>query len=361
MGREIALSGTEIDPDVLEGALREGLSPDDLQHVELRDFVLNPPRGPFGAIVANPPYIRHHRLSASVKARLAALATHTVGRPLDGRAGLHVYFLLRGLDLLGGEGRLAFIMPADTCEGVFSPTLWHWITARYRLEAVVTFAPDASPFPGVDTNPVIFMIRRSAPQPSFFWARCTEPHAKELKEWAMSGLTQVPRRGVEVRGRLLSEALRLGLSRPPLAEGASGPRLGRFARALRGIATGANAFFLLTRKQAAGLGIPSEFLVPAIGRTRDVAGDRLTPETLRELEARGRPTLLFSPDGRPLEEFPAPVRRYLLHGEAIGLHRRPLIAARSPWYKMEVRDPSCSPTWAAGTRASFATWPGLCR
>jgi len=339
IGRRISLSGTELDAETLGGAVNEGLSPEDLEHVEVRDFVFNPPAGPFGAVIANPPYIRHHRLPAPVKAKLAALGTETMGRRLDGRAGLHVYFLLRALQLLAREGRLAFIMPADTCEGVFSSALWHWITARYRLEAVVTFAPDASPFPGVDTNPVIFMIRNCEPRPSLFWARCTEAQTNELKEWVLSGFTRAPRRGMEVHERLVSEGLRVGLSRPPLEESRSGPPLGRFARVLRGIATGANGFFVLTRKEAAALRIPREFLLRAIGRTRDVAGDQVTPQMLRELESRGRPTLLFSPDGRPLDEFPAPVQDYLRLGEAIGVHKRPLIATRSPWYRMEVREP----------------------
>ena len=41
---------------------------------------------------------------------------------LDGRAGFHVYFLIRALTLLEENGRLAFIMPADTCEGKFEIT-----------------------------------------------------------------------------------------------------------------------------------------------------------------------------------------------------------------------------------------------
>ena len=68
--REIACSGTELDPDALEQARYNGLSADDLAQVEIDDFVLNPPEGPFKAIVANPPYIRHHRLSNNIKEEL---------------------------------------------------------------------------------------------------------------------------------------------------------------------------------------------------------------------------------------------------------------------------------------------------
>jgi adenine-specific DNA-methyltransferase len=139
--------------------------------------------------------------------------------------------------------------------------------------------------------------------------------------------------------RTLTEGLRTGLSRPPCEVTMVGPRLGDFAIVLRGIATGANDFFFLTRERAQALGIPTEFLVPAIGRTRDVPGDHIDDELLEALDKRGRPTLLFCPDGRPLDSFPETVRRYLEEGIRRGLPRRPLLAARTPWYKMEVRKP----------------------
>lgn len=339
IGRNLKLSGREIDPHALEEARQSGGLESDLAGVEVRDFVRLPPKGPFKGIVANPPYIRHHRLHSEVKAELKALGAAVVGAPLDGRAGLHVYFLLRALQLLDKGGRLAFIIPADTCEGVFAPTLWEWITRNYRLEAVVTFSPEASPFPEVDTNPMILMLRNVKPERRFLWVKCTKAETEELKAWVLSGFNRTPGAALLIRERELSEGLATGLSRPPAEGQPGGPTLGHLAAVKRGIATGANDFFFLTASQARSFGIPDEFLIPAVGRTRDVPGDGINLDTVRELEAAGRPTLLFSPGGRALHEFPEPVRQYLRRGEAMGLHRRPLISTRRPWYKMELRPP----------------------
>ncbi len=335
--RDLALLGTEIDPDVLQRALLNGLSAEDLRGVQNGDFLHHTPTVPYHAIVGNPPYIRHHRLSSTVKAELKAFATGLIGTSLDGRAGIHIYFLLRALQLLAPDGRLAFIMPADTCEGVFAPTLWRWITSRCRLEAVVTFAPKASPFPNVDTNAVVVMIRNAPPTGQLLWARCTEAGTDQLKDWVSSGFDQTTSDAISVFSRDLSEALATGLSRPPIDEPHTGRTLGDFARVVRGIATGANEFFFLTTAQADERQIPSEFLVPAIGRTRDVQNDEITLATIAALDNVGRPTRLFSPDGRPVEYFPQPVRDYLQYGTTLGLDRRPLIATRNPWYKMEIR------------------------
>lgn len=339
-GVSLRLAGCEMDPGALVKAREHGLSECDLHGVEMRDFVLHPPPGPFRAVVANPPYIRHHRLSAEAKAQMRGFGARLLGHTIDGRAGVHVYFLLRALQLLDRGGRLSFIMPADTCEGVFAPPLWRWIASRYRLDAVVTFSPEATPFPDVDTNAVIFMIENSTPKETLHWVRCLEPGTSRLTGLVESGFLGSEEPAVSVVKRELGEALSTGLSRQPSEPPREGRLvLGDFARILRGIATGANEFFFLTSERATGLAIPSEYLIPAIGRTRDVAGDELTAGTLRELEARGRPSLLFSVGGRPKELLPEAVRAYLDHGERLGLPMRPLIASRNPWYKMEVREP----------------------
>lgn len=337
----LTLLGTEVDPLVLHTAQQHGLEESDLSHVQMTDFVHHPPDGPFKAIVANPPYIRHHRLSMQEKARLKTIATNTIGTSLDGRAGLHIYFLLTALRLLAHDGRLAFLMPADTCEGVFAPTLWQWITTHYRLEAVITFAPEASPFPKVDTNPLIFLIRSTPRNEQFLWAHCMTSHTPQLKTWLQSEPLSVvcnePEPHVSVTRRNLTEALETGLSRHPQTRQTHRFRLLDFARVLRGVATGSNEFFFLTSAQVAKLNIPPEFLRPAIGRTRDVPTNSITAETLQQLDQKGRPTLLFSPDGRAIEQFPSSVQDYLNSAQEQGIQRKPLLSTRRPWYKMETR------------------------
>lgn len=335
--RRINLFGAELDRDALRQAASNGLSARDLEQVVIGDFVLRPPDKRFPAIVANPPYIRHHRLAPSIKESLRALGAELIGKGLDGRAGLHIYFLLRALQLLSDGGRLAFIMPADTCEGVFAGTLWRWITSRYRLDAVITFTPEASPFPKVDTNPIILLIRNARPDPHFMWAQCRRAGNETLREWIEADFCLASTGALTIHRRELQEGLDSGLSRPPSERSDAGITLADFASVMRGIATGANEFFFLTRRRATELKIPAEMLLPAIGRTRDAPTEEITQDTLRQLDAAGRPTLLFSPDGREFDYFPEAARNYLQQGHDAELDKRPLIATRRPWYKMEMR------------------------
>lgn len=199
----------------------------------------------------------------------------------------------------------------------------------------MTFASDASPFPGVDTNPLVFLICNQPPQDHFSWGMCVSAQTSDLKQWVESSFSRAGQ-NLKIERRQLTEALATGFSRPPQAK-TEGPVLGDFARVMRGIATGANEYFFLTRKQAIEFELPDEFLISAIGRTRDVLGDEITDEHLQQLDLAGVPTWLFSPDGRDWEQFPSAVKAYLKHGEELGIHHRTLIATRRPWYKMETR------------------------
>ena len=326
-GFSLTCYGTEIDPDILSQA---GLS-DDL--IALADFLSYPFQNTFSAIIANPPYIRHHYLAPEAKSRLQKLAHQITGNQLDGRAGLHVYFLIRALSLLSDGGRLAFIVPADVCEGKFANRLWRWITTHFALEAIVTFAPSASPFPQADVNPVILLIRNTHPSDTFYWAKCICAKPWSARQW----LTEHAGDDLIVTRRSLAEGVATGLSRPPSSCLGRFYRLVDFCRVVRGVASGANDFFFLAKARAAQIGIPEDYLVPAIVRTRDISGDEITTETIAALDRRGRPTSLLSI--HPNAHLPPPILAYLRSGERQGLPQRPLIAQRKPWYKTETRTP----------------------
>src|SRR3989344_2771003 len=328
--------GTDIDSEIINEARREGIFIKNAT-IEIQDFILTPPKKLFKAIVANPPYIRHHRLSQEHKNEFRKISLLNLGDTLDGRAGLHIYFLIQALSLLSEGGRLAFIMPADTYEGVFSKKLWDWISKKFCIDGIVTFASTATPFPGVDTNPVIFLIRNTLPKQKIKWVKCQMPNSKELFEFLKNDLQGKKYQGLDIYDRSLIEAVSTGLSRAPRKDQNFEFTLSDFARVVRGIATGANEFFFLTQERADEIGIPNEFLLSAVGRTRDADGAYLTVDTLKKLEAKGRPTLLFSPNGFQWEDMPESVKNYLREGEKLGLAKRALISTRQPWYKMEVR------------------------
>jgi adenine-specific DNA-methyltransferase len=117
--------------------------------------------------------------------------------------------------------------------------------------------------------------------------------------------------------------------------------LGDFFTIKRGIATGANGFFILPEEEAAREGIPEEFRRPILPNPRHIADDRV------EADPRGYPSntlkLSLIDCGLPEEEievrFPQ-FWRYLQRGKAQGIHSAYLASRRSPWYSQEKREPA---------------------
>jgi hypothetical protein len=115
--------------------------------------------------------------------------------------------------------------------------------------------------------------------------------------------------------------------------------LSELATVVRGIATGANRFFFLTKAQMQEYGLNEDVFCRALGRTRDCEGTRLSPDQLDALEQAGRPTWLLNLTRECQEGLPQSLQDYLRRGEAAGLPLRPLLKSRRPWYKMEKRVP----------------------
>ena len=175
MGFRGDFAGFELDEAVMIDAYKLGLNPTELTNIQIGDFIRDKVIGHFPAIISNPPYIRHHRLSVKLKQELRQLALRCLGFPLDGRVGLHVYFLLKCLEHLAPNGRLVFLLPADVCEGVSSTIFWKRLASRYQIDAVVTFDEAAAPFPTVDTNAIVFMISNRPPLEKVRWVRIRKP------------------------------------------------------------------------------------------------------------------------------------------------------------------------------------------
>jgi hypothetical protein len=329
---DISFYGTDIDNEVLTDRIycREKC------FVEERDFIKNPPQRKFKAIVANPPYIRHHRIDEETKYFLKQLSLSITGHSIDGRAGYHIYFLIQALNLLEQDGKLAFIMPADTCEGKFAVNLWKWISEKFCIECVITFDEKATPFPNVDTNAIVFLIKNSKPVARLNWIKASQANSTDLFNFITSNFIKQKFETITVINRELIEGISTGFSRPQQIHNGFRFHLYDFANVMRGIATGSNEFFFLTAQQVHDLEIPKDLLKRAIGRTRDATQNILTLKDIEDLERLNRPTYLLSISSQDI--LPKSVLNYLKTGEKIGLPIRSLIQQRKPWYKMEKRE-----------------------
>jgi len=128
--------------------------------------------------------------------------------------------------------------------------------------------------------------------------------------------------------------------------------LGEIVRVSRGVATGCNGFFVLTRESAEALGL-MPWMVPALSRAQEVIGAdgvvRDGPER-KLLLAPPRDTDLSAPENSALAD-------YLASGERAGVPDRYLCRHRRPWWRISFRRPSVVATYMARQPPHFALNP----
>jgi hypothetical protein len=119
------------------------------------------------------------------------------------------------------------------------------------------------------------------------------------------------------------------------------PTLGDYFRIQRGIATGANKFFILERDTARRLKLPEKFLRPIL------PSPRVLRTTEIERDTDGYPIIepqlclvdCDLPEACVKQRHPA-LWAYLQTASVQGLTDRYLCGKRNPWYQQEVREPS---------------------
>ncbi|MFF7472452.1 hypothetical protein [Streptomyces sp. NPDC008092] len=168
------------------------------------------------------------------------------------------------------------------------------------------------------------------------------PISPDLQDMALYRVAENGQSGFS--GVLQNQVRREGVPSPAaFTEGALNPRarrarkrettvpLAQLVHIRRGVATGANSFFLRTVEEKNQL--PNGTCVRAVSRIRDLPGDVLSFTEHEKLGEDGLRCWLLKLDSSAAQ-IPE-VKKLLDQGESEGIHERHLCRVRSPWYALE--------------------------
>jgi len=344
-------TGIELDPPIATAA--RALWGDLGLGVVTGDFTTQPPPAPeerYNLVIANPPYVRHHHLSPEEKARLRAASRGVLAREVNGLAGLYCYFMLLADLWMAEKGLATWLVPAEFMDVNYGAALRYYLTHRVKLRRLHQFDPATSLFGDALVSSAVVVFEKSAP----------DPNAEVELTYGGSLLRPLHRtKVVRSEFRRVSKWngwLRTHRHRPrPSADQSTHP-LASFFRIKRGVATGANGFFILPRQEAQALGIAETFARPILPSPRHLR------QTIIGSDETGYPLIQPQlalidtdlPEERLKGECPQ-LWAYLQAGQAQGLPARYLLRSRDPWYRQEQRDPApflCTYMGRTGKRES---------
>lgn len=330
--RDIASAmGFEIDPR-LAAVANHLWGPFGLQ-VVLKDFTRAEPSSQDGEkpnlIICNPPYVRHHHLDQETKTRLRTRIVRYGGPLLNGLTGLYGYFLFLAHRWLAKDGGAVWIVPAELLDVNYGEALKRYLRTQVTLLRIHRFDPSDVQFGDALVTSLVITFRNSPPPLDH---RVHLTHGTNL-------LAPTFDRYIEARG--LDPALKwrnLFSMRPLPVRPSAHETLGDFFEVKRGIATGANDFFVLDVTTAKHLGLPAQFLRPVLPSPRLISSEVVEGDEDGFPSALSKLVLLDCslPRVEIRRRFPK-FDRYLESGEARGILGRYLLASRTPWYKQEDR------------------------
>lgn len=210
------------------------------------------------AFVSNPPYVRHHQLTSAAKVWGATTAAK-LGHRFSGLAGLHAHFFLATAQL-GRPGDFGcFVTSAEWLDVGYGSIIRSLLLNGLGGQALHVLDPAAAAFNDAQTTAVITCFRFGS-EPEMVRVR----RVSSTEE--LDGLDQ----GQAVsRAEFANSARWTSLTKEASARDQSLHPLGDLVEVHRGMVTGANDFFVLTRERAGGLGV-LPWCVPVISDGREI-------------------------------------------------------------------------------------------
>ena len=335
----VQLVGVERDLETLQRA--KATAPRGAKLI-LADY-LKSDAGLFNGIIANPPYVKAHRLDYSEKDW--CYFQERLGTPLDRLTNLYALFLLKIWEDLAPGGRAAIILPAEFLNANFGEEIKERLVQAIRPAALVVFAPSVNLFKGaLTTSAIVFLDKARAPKAPT-WARRVES-VEEAEEFVCKLCAGTAGRADQGCVDLTAlkprdKWLNLLLNGKAQANEVLLPkRVGDYFDCRRGIATGANDFFCLSRTELHEHHLTEAYVEPCITKAQDADGLVFTRAKFDALITSGRRCYLLNPSrkGQALV-------RYLKLGEELGIAARHLPSHRPVWYLPENR--AVADIWAA--------------
>ena len=287
-----------------------------VRQADFTTVALSPAGGPT-AFVGNPPYVRHHDLMPEAKARAAELGRR-LGHRVPGLAGLHAHFFLAAAGQASPGDLLCFVTSSEWLDVGYGRLIRELLLDGLGVESLHLVDSRRAVFGDAQVTALIACARVSSPEDS-------------VRLRLLRGADEV---GSLAGGRPVARSLLRASRRwshlfgaPPVEPSGSVVRLGSVARVRRGVATGCNEFFVLTRDRARSLGL-ERWCRPALTAGREIlqAGGEVRDGPERKV------LLDVARDVRP-DAHPA-LLDYIRSGERRGVHRRYLCAHRRPWWSL---------------------------
>lgn len=253
-------TGIEIDPEYYDCA--KSLWSDTGINVINDNFADIRPDGKYNFVLTNPPYVRHHYLSQNEKMYLAEAEKKETGIVLSGLAGLYCHFILLANKWLAPNAICGWLVPSEFMDVNYGSAIKDYLLNHVHLLRIHRYDPDNSMFSDALVSSCVIWFKN-------------EIAAYDYDvEFTFNGTHDKPIKKKYVKkSELAKERKWTRFPEKEMREKISRATLGDFFEIKRGIATGDNNFFIMSRDKISDLGMDMSFFKPILPSPRYLKSD----------------------------------------------------------------------------------------
>lgn len=328
VSHEINYFGYEIDPKIIDEFI---IQPENNLNIYVQDY-LEANKKKYDAVVCNPPYLRfqnfanrHHVLPELEK---------NLKIKLNGYSNIASVFLLKSLQEINHQGRIAYLMPFEFFNTGYGKAVKEELLKNGFLKQIIIFSNEKDIFADVTTTVCLLLGKNDGKKEPIKIGRVNDINQlhqiQNLNNYFQYevpiGQLKYDKKWSQIIGSLYQEFI--------LPEGLS--IISNYGKFVRGIATGANDFFTLNQQQAHELEINSNNLLKCLTKSSQVRKLVFCEYDYNNLLENGYPVFCLNVK----EQNNQNIKQYLKYGEKQGFNMRYLTKQRKPWYKLEYRLPA---------------------
>lgn len=295
--------------------------------IKLADFTKSkPPTNGCNLLICNPPYVRHQHLDSDEKRRLQVESKVAAGVNISGLAGLYCYFIALSHLWMNDDCIAGWLIPSEFMDVNYGREMKRYLLEEVTLLRIHRFDPNDVQFDDALVSSAVV------------WFKKSKPPAGHTVEFSYGGTHAMPVISRQIEStELANEGKWTRFPRQEVRVTSDITIISDLFTIKRGIATGCNEFFILSREKIDELGLSMEYFRPILPSPRYVKIDEI------EADNQGNPILphaLFLldcrlPENEVAQKYPQ-LWRYLESGkEDVG--SRFLCKSRPIWYKQEDR------------------------
>ncbi|HOW42330.1 MAG TPA: N-6 DNA methylase [Candidatus Omnitrophota bacterium] len=293
----------------------------------------------YDGIIANPPYYKHHYIDNKQKIfeRVCVKSNYIFSI----QTNIYCWFLIKSLQLLKEGGRLAFIVPSEFLNSNYGEKIKSYLIQSGLICHLINVHFKENVFEDALTTSVIILAERNVQihkTINFYtvhdaaYLTNLSSFLKEQKHKAFVTKNLDPK----IKWRNYFNGYKDHFENSDKV--VPFVTFGRFSR---GIATGSNNYFTLSKLEVEKHRIPSECLLSCITKSSFAKSRRFGIEDFQSLVIEGKKVFLFDGNRAKTESVAA----YLKLGVNEGVDQKFLTKCRDPWYSLEKRE--CSKIWVS--------------